>query len=60
MEQMVKANDLVLLGACNHPDTTWDNFNAAFFFISEMVDFMADNFPNWNSVKGKYWGSYPK
>lgn len=26
IEQMVKTNDLVLLGACNYPDTTWDEF----------------------------------
>lgn len=37
IEQMVKTNDLVLLGACNHPDTTWDKFIVQHLFLKCLI-----------------------
>ncbi|NXP38432.1 MCA3 factor, partial [Leiothrix lutea] len=35
--RMVKTNDLVLLGACNHPGTTWDKFIVQHLFLKCLI-----------------------
>lgn len=49
---MVKTNDLVLLGACNHLDITWDKFIVQHLFLKCLI-LAEDNFLTQKGIKGK-------
>lgn len=53
IEQMVKTNDLVLLGACNHADASWDKFIVQHLLLKCLIFVEDDNFVTQKGIKGK-------
>lgn len=50
---MVKTNDLVLLGACNHADASWDKFIVQHLLLKCLIFVEDDNFVTQKGIKGK-------